>query len=152
MAAIGIIVAASICFLTLIHPDTWGIRSDLHLGLSRCIAAQPTSGDQTERVAVAAISDKTKDELQSRFEFKKLGPPVYLEEYIPWYADLSISTESQPVLERAKAAGHTDIRYASTTIKNSNYDLVLDCNTNILWIVRDVAGAVRWSRRNSILE
>ena len=129
--------------------DCWTIRRDLHLGLSPCLVAGPAAEPQITRVAVAALSEAKRQELFGRYTWQKISTPNWYEatpEYggIPWYEDLSESTEFEPVLRRAVPSGGRGKFCARVETPSWKYQLVSD--GNILWIVRDdhFDAARRW--------
>lgn len=141
--AAGLLIVALGVFIFFAYADALAIRRDLHLGLSPCRVALPASKWQTVRVAVAAISDTTKEALKARYSWHQVTSGNW-DADIPWFEDLVVSTEFDPVLRHAPHGRHTSndgklkARYVTPQWR---YDLTLDDNNNILWIVRDTPSA-----------
>lgn len=121
------------------HDDAFAIRRDLRLGMSPCAVARPVASPQTVRVAIVAISDATKQALRSRFSWHEPAHASW-HEAIPWFSDLISSTEFEPIFRHALENEHTGkaSKFKSHYDTSSwSYDLTLEEDRNILWIVRD---------------
>ena len=137
---VGLLVAGVCIAFVFVYSEALTIRCDLHLGLSPCTVAAPAASPQTVRVAIAAVSDTTKRALRARYSWHQATSGGW-DSAIPWFSDLVVSTEFEPVLRHARGAGRSGIDGKLQTHYDTpqwSYDLTLDDDRNILWIVRDI--------------
>jgi hypothetical protein len=116
------------------------IRHDLHLGKSPVIIAAPASEPQSISVAIASLSNSTKQALLEQHTWHEAAANDWYRN-IPWFSDLVISTQFDPILHDARNMRTTRKLESHHETSQWIYDLILDDGNNILWIVKDIANA-----------
>ena len=135
----GLVMACVVAALFYANLASTEIKHDLHLGFSPCIVSAQPAEMETVKVAVAALSDSVKHKLKDRYPWREASSPLWYES-IPWFNDLVISKDFEPVLCRARgkwSASPKGIFQAHFDTSKWAYDLILEDDRNILWIVRN---------------